>query len=156
MKNLRSVLLLLSLVALSQNPARAQRVSQYPNMTLMAENGAVQNARDLPAGSVIIIYFPDCDHCQREAAEISSHLTSFQKHSVWFVSTAALPEIQKFSTQYKLAGYANIHFVRTEMKDVISNFGGIPTPSVFIYSKDKQLVKAIKGETKIEEIIKYL
>lgn len=133
-----------------------QRVSDYPNMNLIMDNGSVKNAKELSGKSILIIYFPDCDHCQREATAISSHGKSFEKYSVWFISTASFTNIQQFAKDYKLAGFANFHFVRTETKDILSSFGSISTPSVYIYSYDKQLVKAFNGETKIEEIIKYL
>jgi hypothetical protein len=61
-----------------------------------------------------------------------------------------------FAMEYKLIGYDYVHFVRTEAKDIVDNYGGIPTPSVYIYSREKKLVKAFNGETKIEEIIKHL
>ncbi|MBS1509127.1 MAG: redoxin domain-containing protein [Bacteroidetes bacterium] len=156
MKNVFLFILTIALLGLSNGNASAQRANEYPNMSLMMTNGSIKNAKELPGSSVLIIYFPDCDHCQREATEISKHLKSFEKRPVWFISTASFADIDNFARQYKLAGYDNIHFVRTDIKDVINNFGGIPTPSVFIYSKEKQLVKAFKGETKIEEIIKYL
>lgn len=156
MKNLFLLTFTVAFLGVSAPKAWAQQANEYPNMSLMMTNGSIKNAKELPGSSVLIIYFPDCDHCQREATEISKHLKSFEKHPVWFISTASFDDIDNFSRKYSLSGYANIHFVRTDIKDVINNFGGIPTPSVFIYSKDKKLVKAIKGETKIEEIIKYL
>ena len=131
-------------------------VNEYPNMNLIMADGSMQTARELPEKSILILYFPDCDHCQREAAEISTHLKAFDGYHVWFISTAPYTDIERFATDYKLRGHANVHFVRTEMQDVMNNFGGIPTPSVYIYSESKKLVKAINGETKIEEIIKYL
>jgi len=72
------------------------------------------------------------------------------------MSVVPFEEIKSFAIQYKLVGYDYVHFVRTEPKDITSNYGGIPTPSVYIYSQEKRLVKAFNGETKIEEIIKHL
>jgi peroxiredoxin len=139
-----------------KSPITTQEVNEYPAMNLIMSDGSSRSARNLPPKSVLILYFPDCDHCQREATEISNHLEAFKNYQVWFISTASYADIQRFSIQYKLMGHHNIHFVRTETQDVLSNFGGIPTPSVFIYSVEKRLVKAYKGETKIEEILKYL
>ena len=95
-------------------------------------------------------------HCQRQATEISKNLKAFEKYSIWFISTATYQDIEKFARAYKLIGYKNLHFVRTETQDVVSNFGAIPTPSWYIFSDNKKFVKAFNGETKIEEIIKVL
>lgn len=133
-----------------------QEVNEYPSMNLIMPDGSVRSARNLPAKSILVIYFPDCDHCQREASAISNHLKAFDNYYLWFISTASYADIQRFSIQNKLMGHNKVYFVRTETQDVLSNFGGIPTPSVFIYSSEKKLVKAFKGETKIEEILKHL
>lgn len=79
-----------------------------------------------------------------------------QNYTVWFVSSDSFENIGQFAKDYDLVDYANVHFVRTEVMEVINNFGAIATPSVYIYSDERQLIKAINGETRIEEIIKYL
>ena len=140
----------------NQTPKTAPATNEYPNMNLIFPDGSMRSARDLPVKSILVIYFPDCDHCQREAREISNHLKAFKNYHVWFISVASFPDIQKFAIEYKLIGYDYVHFVRTEAKDIVNNYGGISTPSVYIYSKERKLVKAINGETKIDEILKHL
>jgi hypothetical protein len=139
-----------------QKPIAAQGTNEYPNMNLVFPDGSTRSARNLPAKSILVFYFPDCDHCQREAADISKHLAAFKSYHVWFIAVVPFPEIQKFAIDYKLIGYNYVHFVRTEPKDITNNYGGISTPSMYIYSKEKKLVKAFNGETKVEEIIKHL
>jgi len=130
--------------------------NELPDLPLTIANGEVQSARELPGNSILIIYFPDCDHCQREAQAISSNLMAFASRPLWFITSASQPEIDKFADTYRLAGHTNIHFARTDMRDVVRNFGSIPTPSVYLYSPDKRLVKAFKGETPIDEIMRAL
>ena len=136
--------------------AQAQTTNDLPNMFLQKADGSILEAKQLPGKIILIIYFTDCDHCQREATEISSKLKAFESYDLWFLSTDEFSKIEKFSTDYKLANLANVHFARIQPKDVYSNFGSIPTPSVYIYSESKKLVRAIKGETPIDNIILYL
>jgi peroxiredoxin len=131
-------------------------INEYPYMRMAMAAGSVGTTRELPGKSIIIIYFPDCDHCQREATEINNHIKAFENYQIWFISTASFVDIQRFAKKFVFAGNANIHFAQTQIEDVIRNFGSIPTPSVFIYSAERKLVKAFKGETRIEEILKYL
>lgn len=131
-------------------------VNEFPSMTFIMTDGSFRSAKDLPDSSILFLYFPDCDHCQRQATEISKNLKAFKKYSIWFISTATYQDIEKFASAYKLIGYSNFHFVRTETQDVVNNFGAIPTPSWYIFSDNKKFVKAFNGETKIEEIIKVL
>jgi thiol-disulfide isomerase/thioredoxin len=140
----------------NQKPAPTPATNGYPKMNVVFPDGSMRSARDLPAKSIFVFYFPDCDHCQREAADFSKHLAAFKNYHIWFIAVVPFPEIKQFAIDYKLIGYDNVHFVRTEPKDITDNYGGISTPSVYIYSKDKKLVKAFNGETKVEEIIKFL
>ena len=131
-------------------------VNQLPNLKLLGMDGTVNYGRELNGKNVLILYNADCDHCQREAKEIRTQIKAFDNYTVWFVSSDNFENIGRFAKDYDLVGHANVHFVRTEVMEVITNFGAIATPSVYIYSDDRQLVKAINGETRIEEIIKYL
>ena len=131
-------------------------VNQMPNLKLLSVDGSVNYSRELNGKNVLVLYNPDCDHCQREAKEIRTQIKAFHNYTVWFVSSDSFENIGQFAKEYDLVGHANVHFVRTEVMEVIDNFGAIATPSVYIYSDDRQLVKAINGETRIEEIIKYL
>lgn len=136
-------------------PTTAQ-VQGYPNMNLVFPDGSVRSSLNLPPKSILVFYFPDCDHCQREGADIAKHLAAFKNYHVWFITPASFAEIQQFAMVYKLIGFDYVHFVRTEARDITNNYGGIQTPSLYIYSKEKKLVKSFNGETKVEEIIKFL
>jgi peroxiredoxin len=131
-------------------------VNQLPNLKLLGVDGSVNYSRELNGKNVLVLYNPDCDHCQREAKEIRTQLKAFENYTVWFVSSDNFENIGRFAKDYDLVGHANVHFTRTEVMEVINNFGAIATPSVYIYSDERQLIKAINGETRIEEIIKYL
>jgi peroxiredoxin len=131
-------------------------VNQLPNLKLLGADGSVNYSRELSGKNVLVLYNPDCDHCQREAKEIRTQIDAFQNYTVWFVSSDNFENIGRFAKDYDLVGHANVHFVRTEVMEVINNFGSIATPSVYIYSDERQLIKAINGETPIEDIVKYL
>jgi thiol-disulfide isomerase/thioredoxin len=134
----------------------AQVVNEFPNMILSRADGTQQRAKDLKGNSILIIYFTECDHCQREATEIANKLKAFEKYDLWFLSTDPFPNIERFANDYKLVNQPNVHFARIEFEDVATYFGSIPTPSVYIYSESRKLVKAIKGETPVDNIIQYL
>lgn len=131
-------------------------LNDYPAMKLIEPTGFVHSAKLLTGKNILILYFPDCDHCQREAAEIGKHIKAFTYYQVWFISIASHQDNARFAKDYQLAQHKNFHFVRTDAGDIYRNFGNLPTPSFFIYSAGRQLVKSFKGETTIEEILKAL
>jgi peroxiredoxin len=131
-------------------------VNQLPDIKLVGIDGSVQYARELTGKNVLVLFNTDCDHCQREAKEIRNQIKAFESYSVWFVASDSFENMKDFAKTYDLLDQPNVRFARTEIMEVINNFGAISTPSVYIYSDERQLIKSINGETRIEEIIKYL
>ncbi len=126
----------------------------YLSTTLL--NGQSIDLRNVPGKAILIIFFPDCDHCQREATAIRERIEAFKKYNLYFLSSNESSEIEKFAVDYKLNDQPNVNFGKVEAAHIIQTFGAIPTPSVYIFSSEKKLVKQFNGETNIEEIIKFL
>ena len=131
-------------------------VNDLPFMSIALLNGQNVDMRQLPGNAIIILFFPDCDHCQRETTAIQGKLDSFKKYNLYFLSSGTDDEILKFSKEYKLADVPNVKFGKVDGAKVYQTFGAIPTPSVYIYSSERKLVKQFNGETNVEEIIKFL
>ena len=133
-----------------------QVVNEFPNMILTNADGTQHSAKGLKGKSILILFFTDCDHCQREAKEIQNRLSAFAGYDLWFLSTDPFPKIEKFAGDYKLKDQLNVHFAQIRFEDVATYFGSIPTPSVYIYSESKKLVRAINGETPVDMIVQFL
>jgi cytochrome oxidase Cu insertion factor (SCO1/SenC/PrrC family) len=118
-------------------------------------DGTEVMANTLLGKAILVVFLPDCDHCQREAAEIQKHLSAFKNYTMYFISTANVLEIKQFAEKYKLSGYENVVMAHTEQVYITNSFGYIPTPSLYIYS-DGHLVKDFKGETPLESILPAL
>lgn len=140
-----------------QEPLQHQVLSNdLPTMSLKLLEGEQIEVRELPGNTILILFFSDCDHCQREAKAIHERIDAFKNYTVYFISSDSLKDIQKFADDYQLNAIPNVKFGNTEVAMVIRSFGAVPTPSVYIYSSQKKLVKQFNGETDIEEIIKFL
>jgi peroxiredoxin len=131
-------------------------VNDLPFMSATLLDGETVDLRQLPGNTIIILFFPDCDHCQREATAIQEKLNSFKKYELYFLSSNGDAEILRFSKDYKLNDLPNVKFGRVDGAKVYQTFGAIPTPSVYIYSSERKLIKQFNGETNVEEIIKFL
>jgi thiol-disulfide isomerase/thioredoxin len=140
----------------SQSPVGTKEINEFPYLTFTNLDGSPATTRDLPGASVLILFNADCDHCQREAQAIQEKLESFKKYTLQFIASDAPEVIQKFAQDYKLTNQPNIRFGRAEGMDVYTNFGSIPTPSIYIYSNEKRFVKSFLGETPVDEIIAFL
>ncbi len=133
-----------------------QAPNDLPNMTISFLDGSQLHAKKLEGKSVLILFFPDCDHCQREAAQIQKHIASFKGYTLYFLTTAPKQEAEKFAVDYKLNNVKNVKFGFITVNDVLSNFGAVATPSLYIYSSDHKLVQKFNGETQIDVILKHV
>ena len=132
------------------------RVSDLPPLPLTDLNGQRLMVNNLRGKTVLVLFQPECEDCQREAVQIQENLQAFKDYAIYFVSNAALPQQAMFAEHYKLNGYPNVHFAQTSIDDIINTLGPTPAPSVFIYSAQGRLVKAFKGETDIQQILSHL
>lgn len=130
--------------------------NDLPAMTISLADGKTIDAKTLTGKNVLILFQPDCDHCQHEAEDIREQLASFTGYTLYFVSSAPMAEIQKFAADYKLTGNSNVVFGWTATENVLNNFGPIQAPSVYIYTDQGKLVQQFNGQTDVSVILKYL
>lgn len=165
MKN-RSILLLVCVLAVTacnkpqetktnEQPSTTIAANDLPAMTITSLDGNQFSARNLKGKNIIIMFQPDCDHCQREAKQIGENINAFKDYQLYFVSSATREELQKFASEYILDKFSNVHFGSTSVNDVINTYGQIETPSIYIYD-DRKLVQKFNGEVEISEVIKHL
>ena len=136
-------------------PSEVSSANDLPLLTVLQTNGESITIRDLEGKVVLIFFNPDCDHCQREAKQISDQKNIFKNHSVYFISIDSMTQIERFALEYKLTD-PNFHFAQVDGLAVYNTVGPLPSvPAIFIYN-NKRFIKKLEGEAKLEEIMKYL
>lgn len=130
--------------------------NELPWLPITQMDGSQVMVRDLKGKVMLVLFQPDCDHCQREAVQIREHLDQFEEYELYFISDAALPQIAQFAKEYELEGNPNVHFAHATVQDIVNAVGPIQSPSVFLYSGERRLIKSFIGETPIEVILGYL
>jgi len=163
---MRIAYLLIAVLIFSCSPSKKENekeigakaeVKTIPSITLTLISGDSLNTNTLKGKNILFFYSPDCDHCQREAKDISDHFDSFKDYSLYFIcSPRPTGMITAFRKEYKLEGKRNIFFAQAEIPEVVREMGSIGTPCLFIYSEEGLLVKRVENETSAEEIIKFL
>lgn len=140
----------------SQDAVVDVQQNDLPAIRLTFPDGKKMTGRELVGKTVLVLFQPDCDHCQREAEQIAAFSKSFEQYNVYFISSAPIGEILKFADTYHLAGRPNFFFAETPFDDVVNIIGPIETPSLYIYSQERKLVQSFNGEVAIEVVVKYL
>ncbi|MDB5261303.1 MAG: hypothetical protein JWQ14_584 [Adhaeribacter sp.] len=134
-------------------PTAVEASTDLPALPLIKLDGTPLMANNLSGKTVLFFFQPDCDHCQRETVQIRENLAAFRDYKVYFITNAGLPELRKFSQDYKIAFEPNFTFAQATIENILNTVGPMDSPSLFIYSNEGQLVKAFNGETPIEQIL---
>lgn len=130
-------------------------VNELPPLNVIKTDGNSISLKEVEDKSVLIFFNPDCDHCQREATQISKQKNAFRDYRVYFISIDSLSKIERFAKEYDLMEN-NFVFAQANGYEVYAAIGALQSvPAIFIYNK-KKLVKRTEGEVKLEELIKYL
>lgn len=129
-----------------------ERIRVLNNLFPLLPKGFVYTGK-----AVGINYFdPGCSHCQYMAEEIVKNKQHFSHSLMVMITEASKKDTDSFARQYALSGLAFLSITRDSLGLFYKTFGTRITPSFFIYNKEHQLVKIIKGETKIENILNAL
>ena len=142
-----------------QSPDKAPEIAtttEIPDLPITFEDGQTQSARNLKGKMLLILFQPDCDHCQREAADFRENMEHFKNIPMYFVSASTIEEVKKFAEEYKLSQFPNIKWGTTTVSSILSSFGPIDAPSVYLYDEQGKLVHNFNGEVAVEVIVRSL
>src|SRR5689334_3320362 len=98
---------------------QALKTNDLPAMLITTTQGQPIFTKDLSGKTILILFQPDCDHCQREAKQIRDSLSAFQDYEMYFISTAMPADLEKFSADYKFTGEPNVHFANTSLDHIL-------------------------------------
>jgi peroxiredoxin len=132
-----------------------EQVNDYPAIVLTFHNGQQVSAKQMKGKNVFIFFQPDCDHCQEEAMEISQRLQEFKDYTLYFISSSSMEQMTAFAKNFNLDGRENVKFAWTSTEGVLTHYGAIQTPSIYIYSNG-QLKQSFNGQTNVENILSAL
>jgi len=128
-----------------------------PKFTLNLTTGKSFSNTQIPKTkyTCIIIFSPDCSHCQEEAAELTKNADKFK--SVFFIwnSYKEMADIKAFATKYGLDKQSNVVIGKDPEFSIPVFFRPRMTPFVALYEKG-QLLKVYEQGVKVPELLKII
>lgn len=125
-----------------------QRFPTLPPMKLLLTDSTTYFTKDdfkNKTASMIVLFNPDCDHCQKETEELTQHIDRFKNIQIVMASFAPLEKIKEFSSTYDLEKYKNIT-VGQDYQFFLSTFYMIKNlPFHAFYNKKKELISVFEG-----------
>lgn len=132
-----------------------RNIPEFSFINTLTQNVYSNDSIDSEKTCLIIYFNSECDHCQYEAEQISTHIDKFENYQILMISYEPKESILAFREVYQLKNQI-ITFLQDPKFQFDDIFGNSPIPTSFIYNKNKELVKQFKGEVKIEALLKYL
>lgn len=128
-----------------------------PKFTLNLTTGKSFSNTQIPKTkfTCIIIFSPDCSHCQDEATELTKNADKFK--SVFFIwnSYKEMTEIKAFATKYGLDKQANVVVGKDPEFSIPVFFRPRMTPFVALYANG-QLLKVYEQGVKVPELLNII
>ena len=135
----------------------AERIQHMPTFRAEGINHVLLTNDSLAHVPAVLVFFdPDCDHCQREADELSKKATTLAPAQVLLLSSAPLPALSTFAKVHKLTNVPDLRVAHIDRQVAYDTFGFASVPDVLIYHADGSLAKRFKGETSVEAIRRQL
>jgi peroxiredoxin len=129
---------------------------RLPAIDIVTASGDSIEFSALTGRLILILFTPDCDHCQREAADISSHFELFEDYRLYFVAAQTNEVLNEFAVKYNLSDKPNVIFSQGPIVPVVKILKPTSMPTIFIYDENGLLVKRFDGETDVKTIADFL
>ena len=135
-----------------------KNIKTIPEFFYSNVNGENFTHNDLKKGTpTLFIYFnTECEYCNEEAKIISKNIVKFKNTEIIFISFENSNQIKQFAQKHKLNHHDNVHFLHDSKPSFAITFDVNALPTIIIYNSQKQLLEKIKGQVKIDHILKKI
>jgi thioredoxin-related protein len=103
--------------------------------------------------TLLIIFSPDCDHCQQETKDLIAAMDKFKKIQIVMVSWLPYQEIQKFYTAYNIAAYPNITMGWDKSFFLPPFYKFNSLPFMALYDKKGNLISVFEGSVPLDKVV---
>ena len=135
------------------------RFPNFPQFTIFKAPDSTAFTRDdlqKRKNTVLIIFSPDCSHCQHETEALTKNIDKFKNTQIVMVTYLPYDEMMKFYKVYKIAKYPQITMGRDTKFFFPVYYKVQNLPSIFVYDKKGEFKKAFEGSVKIEDVLEEL
>lgn len=103
---------------------------------------------------VIILFNPDCDHCQNETKELLAWRQEIKHLQIVMVSSAPYDKVKEFYQDYNIQSLANIQMGCDREYKLALLFRATSYPAIYVYDSKGILSKAYVGGARVADIVK--
>lgn len=136
----------------------AENIKTIPKFEYQNINGGVFSNVNLKKNTpTLFVYFnSECEFCNEEAQMIKSNIEPLSAFQLVFISFEKPALIKRFAAKHQLNSYDNVTFLSDSKVSFATTFDVKSLPCLVLYDKNLKLIEKIKGQTKVEMLIKKL
>ena len=108
---------------------------------------------DKKAAVLLVLFNPQCEHCQHETEAIIQHIDKFRHIQIVMATYAPFDSMMAFPERHQLAGYRNIIVAQDTHYFLTSFFTIRNLPFLAFYNRKKEFITVLEGFIPIEKVI---
>ncbi len=101
---------------------------------------------------LLMIFSPDCSHCQNVTKEIIKNIDHFKKAQIIMITWLPYPEMTAFYKDYKIANYPEIKMAWDSKYFFLPYYNVRNYPKLIVYDKKGKYVKEFQGDVNIDDV----
>ena len=128
-----------------------------PLKLLLTDSTTVFTDKDLKKNKplFLILFSPDCEHCQKETEELINKIDSFRNIQIVMATFMTVDKIKPFYETYKLDRFSNIT-VGYDLQHMLATYYRISfTPFLAFYDKKGNLIDGFQGALPLTKVLEY-
>jgi len=102
--------------------------------------------------TIIMIFSPDCEHCQEETKALTANIQLFKKAQIVMSSPLEYSYLRKFYDEYGIAGYPQITMGRDPTYFLGTFYKVRSFPAIFVYDKKGNLITSFIGSVPVQQV----
>ena len=137
-------------------PPPYKRFPEYPPVKLLLPDSiSYFTKEDLPKKRPVLLmmFNPQCEHCQHETEELVKHIEEFKKVQVVMATSMHFDSMLVFRKKYNLDAFPNIVVGQDTHYFLFSFFENRNLPFHAFYDRKKLLIKVFEGSVSILSIL---
>lgn len=111
---------------------------------------------DRKKNTLIILFSPDCDHCQHQTEDIIKNIAAFKNTQIVMTTVLPFSQMKTFYETYKLQRFKNIIMGRDVLYFFSPYYRARFTPYLALYNKKGELLYTNDGQVKTETLLAQL
>ena len=137
----------------------AGTAQSFPDFKIRTTNGKVVSSGQISVNkpTIIIVFSPDCSHCQVLMDGIFKKITQFKNTHIIMATFVKPKEIIDFEKKYQTAKYSNVTVGTDEPSFFLQKYYQLTnTPFTVLYDKNRKFVASYKKELITDDLISML